>query len=58
MYYCTALSAVFDWICALQVIIIVIIIIIIIIIVVVVKFPQCTVEGHLPNSDLLMTLMA
>ena len=36
MYFCTAFSAVFDWICALQVIIILIIIIIIIIIVVVV----------------------
>ena len=30
MYYCTELSAVFDWICALQVFIIIIIIIIII----------------------------
>ena len=30
MYYCTALSAVFDWICTLQVLIMIIIIIIII----------------------------
>ena len=32
MYYCTALSTIFDWICALQLFIIVIIVIIIIII--------------------------
>ena len=33
MYYCTTLSAVFDWMCALQVFIIIIIIIIIIIVI-------------------------